>query len=236
MYRFLTQHNLNPIFIRKCPVFLLILLFFNNTHAFTEEELKWLESDNEEKSLAINEGELQFLTDEKKDILHSDNVISIDASSIDTGWVSLKQCYRHLDKLPEVDITYQYRFMRQLVITSRKNIEKAIVNNQTISLENISDNAEICITAEVRVFYQNPDGSYSLVNGPYHRRFLDGYYPYHVSLQVNYPSQLLKLISTTPASQRGFLVKQQENRISVDTFFEGRLNTEIIFTEQKNSN
>ena len=238
MYRFLTQSKLNQKFIRKRPFFLLILLFifYNNTHGFTEEELKWLESDNEEKSFAVNEGQLEFLTDKRKNILHSDNIISIDSNSIDTGWVSLKQCYRHLDKLPEVDITYQYRFMQQLTIISRKNIEDAIINNQSISLKNISDNAEICITAEVRIFYQNPNGSYSLINGPYHRQFLDGYYPYHVSLQVNYPSQLLKLISTIPASQRGFLVKQQENRISIDTFFEGRLNTEIIFTETKKSN
>jgi len=238
MYRFLTQSKLNLKLLEKRPVYLLILLsiFFHSAYAFTEEELKWLESDNEEKSLSVNEGQLQFLTEKKKNILHSDNTISINSASIDTGWVSLKQCYRQLDKLPEVDITYQYRFMRQLTISSKKNIEEAVVNNQSISLKNIIDNAEICITAEVRIFYQNPDGSYSLVNGPYHRRFLDGYYPYHVSLKIFYPEQLLQLVKTIPPSQPGFRILQQHNQVSVDTIFEGRLNTEIIFTEHPEPN
>ena len=69
----------------------------------------------------------------------------------------------------------------------------------------------------------------SLINGPYHRRFLDGFYPYHVSLNIHYPYSLLLFQDSTPEQQNGFSVIQETNKIIIDTYFEGILNTEIRF-------
>jgi len=231
MYRLLTYLVITQNKFDFCLIFLLFVTasFSTPLYAFTEEELQWFANDEEKNVDSVNEGELNFLTTTKNNTLHSINVLTINTQSIDTGWVKLRQCYRHLDKLPAVDITYQYRFMRALAIHSKKQIEKATINNQTISLENISDNAEICVRAEVRIFYQNSDGTFSLMNGPYHRRFLDGYYPYHVTLAVTYPQHVLRPVKTIPEEQQGFEIIHQQGKTTIDTVFEGILNTEIIF-------
>lgn len=221
----------------KCHIsaFLLLLLntFTVQVVAFTDEEERWLNSVDEEKAENVNEGQLNFLQSTDKNVLHSINTLTITRHSIDTGWVSLHQCYRHLDQLPEVEITYQYRFIRHLKLVSKNNIDKAELHDQSITLSNINENAEICVSAEVRIFYQNPDQTFSLVNGPYHRKFLDGYYPYHVTLKIHYPVKQLAFISSLPVAQPGFSVVNNNSTLIVDTLFEGILNTEIIFKERK---
>ena len=164
-----------------------------------------------------------------KPLLHSINEITIDANSIDNGWVKLVQCYKNLDAVSEMDIVYRYRFMRNLKIASTVNIGSVRSKQQLVELEDVKQNAEICVNAEVRVFYQNPDGTFSLVNGPYHRKFLDGYFPYHVTLIVNYPSKELKHVSNKPLVQRGFKLRHESNKLLIDAVFAGTLNTEIVF-------
>lgn len=222
------------LLIKIIKPFHLILLqccLFTNALAFTDAEERWLNSDTDISTEHVNEGQLHFLKKKDSDIFFSDNILTINNKSIDDGWVKLNQCFANLDKLPEVEISYQYRFIKDLRIVSKQNIGKAIPHQQSITLINIEENAKICVTANVRIFYQNPDESFSLVNGPYHRRFLDGFYPYHVRLQINYPSSALKYIKSTPANQTGFDLRQNNGQIIIDTYFEGILNTEINFIQ-----
>jgi len=123
--------------------------------------------------------------------------------------------------------------MRDLRVTSKRNIETVLVKGQSVQLTNITSKAELCVKAQVRIFYKNPNGTFSLVNGPFHRKFLDGYYPFHVTLKINYPSSLLKPVQTKPEAQAGFKLKKSDNAIFIDSFFEGMLNTEIIFQPVK---
>lgn len=193
---------------------------------------EWFNRDDETSSAEVNEGTLQFIPPPEKAVLHSVNTLTIDENSIDNGWVDLAQCYRHLDAVAVAEVVYRYRQMRGLRITSTHNIGSAQRQGQSVQLKDVLRGAELCIRAEVRIFYQNPDRTYSLVNGPFHRRFLDGYYPYHVTLTIHYPGQRLIVERTNPAAQTAFEVTQLANSLTIDSHFEGVLNTEIIFRER----
>lgn len=219
--------------MRNIIFLILLLLSFQvcaNEEATPEEQEKWLNKDDDFNGDHINEGELKFLQQAPdKPILHSLNIITISKNSIDDGWVKLEQCYKHLDPVPHAEVVYRYKSMRGLSVTSKHNIEMVLIKGQSVQLTNISSEARLCIKAEVRIFYKNPEGTFSLVNGPFHRKFLDGYYPYHVTLKIKYPSSLLKLVQTKPEVQAGFNIEKSENAILIDSYFEGMLNTEIIF-------
>ena len=92
--------------------------------------------------------------------------------------------------------------------------------------------ARLCIAAEVRILYALPDGRRVLRNGPFHRKFLDGYFPLHVSLQVRYPGNALRYLGISPQAQPGFAVAADHGRLSVDSWFAGELNIEISFSLQ----
>jgi hypothetical protein len=84
--------------------------------------------------------------------------------------------------------------------------------------------------AEVNVVEQKDAGRYMINSGPYYQQFLDGYYPYHVSLTVNYPAYLLDISRVTPEAQPLFRVFPGNNQLAIDTWFEGVLNIEIEFS------
>lgn len=197
----------------------------------TVEELqRWFEDDSEARALAVNEGELVFLAEPPdKRVPHSHNTLTISAASMDSGWVGLTQCYDGLDPVAEMQVVYRYKQMRGLAVASTENIGRAWVEGDSVQLADVQHHARLCITAEIRVFHQNPDGSFSLVNGPYHRRFLDGYFPLHVTLAVRYPAARLRFVAMQPVPQPGLTLRQDAGRLTVDTWFEGMLNTEIRF-------
>lgn len=196
-----------------------------------DEQEKWLNEDESFSPDQISGGELRFLVEPpKKPVLHSINTLTLSQDSIENGWVLLEQCYKHLDPVPDTEVVYRYKSMRDLRVISKRNIEAALVEGQSVQLTNITRNAELCVKAEVRVFYKNTNGTFSLFNGPFHRKFLDGYYPFHLTLKIDYPSSLLKLVQTKPGAQAGFNIKQSGNVIIIDSYFEGMLNTEIIFS------
>ncbi|MCW9013894.1 MAG: hypothetical protein OQL06_08930 [Gammaproteobacteria bacterium] len=190
----------------------------------------WLDDFSEKDASKVNEGVLTFLdTPVDRNSLHSANIFTIRESSLQTGWVGLKQCYRNLDATGRVEIVYQYRQMEKLRIVHQQGIAKAVIVNQSIQLEDVSAGANICVQAEVRVFYFNPDGSYSLINGPYMRKFLDGYYPYYVTMEIHYPGSLLLFKNTRPRAQKGFKVENTLNMLHIKAWFEGELMTDIRF-------
>lgn len=210
----------------------LILLAPTGTTAFTPEQEAWLEDDSEQRARDVNEGELTFLPgppDPKA--LHSASRLAITARSIDTGWVDLEQCYRNLDAVPEMQVVYQYKQLRNLQLLSARNIGKAWLDGQSVQLEDVGHDATLCIRAQVRIFYQNPDRTFSLINGPFHRRFLDGYYPYHVTLRISYPATQLEFLTTHPPARPGFAIQQKNGEVSIDAWFEGILNTEVRFAQ-----
>jgi hypothetical protein len=214
---------------------ILILACTYNSYASTPSDKdlqEWFESDEEGFTENISEGELRFLEKPPaKPSLHSINRISISHESMSTGWVLLEQCYEHLDPVAITEIVYNYESIRNLRIEKQENIDSTTLNKKSIQLENVRKNAKLCIKAEVKIFNKQADGTYSLVNGPFHRQFLHGYYPFHLSLQVNYPSSILKLVSTKPLPQNGFIVKKSVDMLYIESHFEGKLTIELLFTQ-----
>ena len=213
---------------------LLFLFIFSALQAETtpsaDDLEKWFLSDEVTPPTQSSDHHLSFIdppTD--KPALHSVNKITISQQSIKTGWVDLMQCYQHLDPVPEMEVIYNYKTMRNLRIIKSKNIEQSSVEGQTVQLENVLKNAQLCVSTEVRIFYKNKNGTYTLVNGPFHRQFLDSYFPFHLTLKVNYPSTQLKFINSKPISQLGFNVKKSNNTLLIDSYCTGKLYTEITF-------
>ena len=203
---------------------------FANDKLSPAELDEWFEQQEFPSAVDVSEGELRFIsTVPDKPVLHSINKLIITPVSLDNGWVSLSQCYQHLDPVAVSEVVYQYKSMQDLTIIRYTNIEKAKVKGQTIELSGVQKNAELCISARVRIFYQNTNGTYSLVNGPFHRKFLDGYYPYHLTLEVQYPDERLQVLQTIPVAQPGMTVNINEGYLLFDGVFEGILNVEVIF-------
>lgn len=218
---------------------LLIFSFFISPLLYAKEFLspaeleKWFNSDDELPTSKVNDGQLNFLRNKPKEkIFHSEINVTIDQNSIDNGWVSLTQCYNNLDPVPRTAVVYRTYFFKNLKILSSKNIKTSKVSGHKVILNDVSKNASLCIGANARNFYQNEDESFSLVNGPYHRKFLDGYFPYHLNLNIHY-SPLLKFNYSVPKQQSGFKITQLANSLLVDTLFEGKLKTEFRFNLKK---
>ena len=195
---------------------------------------RWLESDELMPPSAstdqVNEGTLVFLTQRPaRQVHHHQNHLIIDADSLLSGWVRLKQCHDNLDRVPRAQIMYNQERIRDLQIITSGNIEESWVENNSVQLRNVQENARLCVRAWTRALVSNDDGSYSLRNGPFMRRFLDGYYPLRVSMQIDYAASGLQLIAMKPERQQGFDVTEQNGSLAFDAWFEGRLKTEFLF-------
>ena len=219
----------------------LIFLFSIFSFAFTsltqakeflspEDLERWFNSDDDHPTRTVSDGQLTFLnTKVKEGTFRSDITITIDQNSIDNGWVALTQCYSNLDSIHRTAIVYRKNFIKNITILSSKNIKLTEVSGNKVLLQDVTNNASLCVGINSRTFYQNEDLSFSLVIGPYHRKFLDGYYPYHLNLNIHFDPKL-KFKYSLPKSQPGFEIKQQSNSLLIDTLFEGRLKTEFRFT------
>lgn len=194
----------------------------------------WFEDDSDLDIEDVNEGELTFIAPiSDKSILHSGSVLSITEKSLATGWVGLEQCYRNLDRVDKMDVVYRYKNIKQLKIISSGNISEAKVDGQTIQLEDVSASAYICVQAEVQILEKINQDTFVLSNGPYYRRFLDGYYPYHITVSISYPAERLTYTRISPAPQPLFEVIQQPGRLLIDTWFEGVLLIDIQFSHTR---
>jgi len=200
----------------------------------TEELERWFESDEllppSDLAINVNEGNLVFL-DQKPDkpVHHHTNHLIISKHSLETGWVWLKQCHENLDQVPRAQILFRRGRVRDLQIITSTKIAESWVENNSVQLRDVRPGARLCVTAWTRALESGADGQYTMRNGPFMRKFLDGYYPMHVSMDINFTGTGLRLISVSPKQQVGFAIDQQPESVSFDAWFEGRLKTELMF-------
>lgn len=197
----------------------------------TPQELElWFNSPPDQSAAHVSEGELRFLaTPPAKAVHHHKNRLTLKNSSLLDGWADLTQCHENLDRVPSAQIVYRAGSIRKLTVQSYSGIEKVWVDGASVQMTNIGAGARLCITAQTRVLTQHGDGTYSVSNGPYKRSFLDGYYPMRVSMHVDYPPQLIQVISVFPAEQPGFHIWKEKDSLGFDALFEGELYTQIRF-------
>ncbi len=195
-----------------------------------EEAVDPLDDDRfwEMPQVESNRGTLAFLHEAPDEpIHHHENQITLDSGSLRDGWVELRQCHRDIDPVGRVQIVYQDAGTRDLAIESRTNIEEAWVEGASVQMRQVRDGAEICVRARSQMLKSSANGQYVLENGPFMRRFLDGYFPMHVTVVVNWGDLDLTLARTEPAAQPGFEVTASAYGVIVEALFEGRLNTAL---------
>ena len=179
----------------------------------------------------VNEGQLNFLTvPPNKPLHHHQNHIVIEADSLDNGWVTLKQCHDNLDAVPLAQITFREGFVRDLRIESSRGIAEAWVEGPSIQLRQIEPGSRLCLVAQTRALRNTGGGYFNLNNGPYMRKFLDGYYPMRVTLDIDYPINLLKLLDISPQATAGLSQQESPGHIHMDAVFEGELRTLVQFS------
>lgn len=220
-------------------VFLFSLLFLLanigvKANDISPEELeRWFNSDDSAPPVpikSVNEGTLAFLSTPPKDKLHHHhNSVTILPNSLQDGWVRVKQCHSNLDQVGATQVVFKAERVKDLKVLEYKNIGRAWVEGPTVQMTDIGAKATICLQAKTRALYIKDDGSYCLRNGPFMRRFLDGYFPIRVSMDIIFKGTGLKLVGSLPKQQKGFSIWQKQNRLGFDTIFEGRLRTEFSF-------
>jgi len=204
----------------------------SSTHGDDEfdnfENIDWFEDDLKTDTDRVNEGELAFLAvPPVKAVHHMHNIVILDGNSRDSGWVRLEQCHRNIDKVPRAQIVFHKERIRNLQIRNAENMGKAWVEGASVQLTDIGEDSSLCLEADSRALSANGDGSFRIENGPFMRRFLDGYYPMRVSEQILLADSGLRFSAIKPARQPGFEVEADAETIRFDAWFEGRLRTEV---------
>lgn len=218
---------------------MLLTTLITDSHAdeIPPEELeRWFNSDSFEppRYQDVNEGQLVFLaTAPEKIPHHHHNSLTIYPHSLADGWVGLEQCHYNMDKVPLAQIVFRPERIRDISITHKQNIEKAWVEGPSVQMENVQAGARLCLRAFTRSLARNADGSYTLTNGPYMRKFLDGFYPLRVSIDIFHADTSLQLVRHTPTEQDGLKVERKDHSLHIDTVFEGQLVTEFHFTTRQ---
>ncbi len=209
---------------------------FSNANEISPEELeRWFNTDSLEppRYKEVNDGQLVFLAQKPdKQLHHHHNSVTILPNSLSDGWILIKQCHSNIDKVAAAQILFKAGKVKNIKVVSSENIEKTWVEGASVQMENIKADAELCVQANTHSLKHHSDGTYSLRNGPFMRRFLDGYFPLHVSLDLDYAQTDLELIDISPVIQTGFDVEKKDGSVKIDTIFEGRLHTEFHFKQK----
>lgn len=184
-------------------------------------------------TFAINEGELHFLTEPPAEPPHRHTKrLRVTPDSLQSGWVVAEQCHYQLDQVSAMEIVFGKDKVRKLKVVNAQNIGELWIEGPTVQMKNVGADAFVCIASENRILARNIAGDYVLTTGPFMRRFLDGYFPMQVSLEVDYPEKLLQFDNVTPAELKLHTVGGA-GHLKVDTLFEGRLTIALRFTDKK---
>ena len=230
--------NRDLLMMRTAEILFLSLMLTLSTltpiyaESMSEQELEdWFNDDSDMAIDDVNEGQLTFIPQPAdKAVLSTNAVVTMTKASLDTGLVSLQQCYRNLDPVPEVDVVYRYKNMQQLRIVSSGNIAETRVAGNSVQLKDVTVGAFVCIAADVTLLEKVADGFYLLSMGPYYRRFLDGYYPYHTIITLNYPFELIDFNDISPPTGPDFKVRRKPGELILDAWFTGVLQLDIRFS------
>ena len=209
-------------------VMLLNVLVFTDVRA--DDEWQFPDDDLESRITGVNEGVLEFLSKPpKQPVHHHKNRIEIIPASLDNGWVKLEQCHTNLDQVGLLEVTYHPNRIRDIYILSFRNIGTIQVQGARVELTEIGPGAIFCLLAESKALIKLNGEGYRLRNGPYMRRFLDGYYPMRVSLEIKYPESLISLKDYKPLPGESGSIILNPGFIHWDSWFQGRLFTDFDF-------
>jgi hypothetical protein len=210
----------------------LLLLLLISTPVFALHVWEHDDWDDSERTQQVNEGKLHFIEQNPGEVHQHTNTVQISAQSLRDGWVSFQQCHANIDPVSRAQFVYNRERTRDIEVAKSLDIGRVWVENNTIQVEGVGKQAQLCMRARSRNLELLPNGGFRLRNGPFMRRFLDGYYPLRLSLTVEYPAELMRVAAIEPKAQPGFEVTDNNGAIAVNAVFEGRLVTAIEFRRQ----
>ncbi len=183
----------------------------------------------EKKASEVNEGELEFLQQEPDpESARMVKRLELDKDSLSGGWARMHQCHHNLDPAAAVQIVYNEERTRDIRITRREGVGQAEVDGPSVQMKDIERGASLCVEAQVLAILPHPDkAGYIVDNGPFMRRFLDGYYPMQVRLEVNWPEEMLAFEQSSPPAQPGLDIEANDQGVTLDAHFEGRLESRL---------
>lgn len=183
----------------------------------------------EARARAVNEGELAFLPREPAaDAARMEKRLDLAWESLDDGWAPMHQCHHNLDPAAAVQIVYNDERTRDIRITRRDGVGRAEVDGPSVQMRDIERGASLCVAAQVLAILPHPDkAGYVVDNGPFMRRFLDGYYPMQVRLEVRWPEGMLAFEESSPPAQPGLAIESNDQGVTLDAYFEGRLESRL---------
>jgi hypothetical protein len=185
----------------------------------------------EKRALEVNEGELQVLDRPPEAAAHHhQNRLMITEQSLNDGWVTMYQCHSNLDKVSASQIVYNKDRIRNINVLSSQNIGSARVEGHTVQLTDIMAESKICISADKKALHYDK-GRYYLKLGPFMRRFLDGYYPMHVQVEVCYPVSM-QLVSASPVDALRH-TSGNTSYADIDLWVVGKLEIELVFISKR---
>ena len=216
--------------IKAVYLLLPLVLLMHYPAIAVEDPEAWLDDESDNRTLLVNEGRLKFHSGiPNQRVLQTSNWLTVSPESLQSGWVALYQCQRNLDPVAAVEIVYRYEGIRNLRVISSRRIDHARVEQNSVQMVQVHEGGEICVEAEVQVLKTSGEGNYSLKSGPFHRRFLDGYYPLQLDYRIRWPAERLQLESVEPERQEGFSIREQPGELTINTLFEGKLTLMIHF-------
>jgi hypothetical protein len=197
----------------------------------------WLDAHQEAQTATVNEGALNFLETPPAEAVHAHhNRITLSRQSLQDGWAGLYQCHTNLDAVPAAEVVFRPGRMRNLQVEKVSAIGRAWVEGHSVQLEDVASGAELCLSGETQVVVTEPGGGFQVRNGPFMRRFLDGFYPMHVRLEIVLPPGDWALVSSQPIDQPGFAIARTAEGLDVEAWFEGELRTEFHFAPADSEN
>lgn len=198
-----------------------------------EWEAAWEAAEERERQMErarnVNEGELVFLQQEPAaDSARMEKRIDLAWGTLADGWARMHQCHHNLDPAAAVQIVYNGERTRDIRITGRDGVGQAEVVGPSVQMREIERGASLCVEAEVLAILPHPEkAGYVVDNGPFMRRFLDGYYPMQVRLEVSWPEGMLTLQKSEPPAQPGLAIKANPRGVTLDAHFEGRFESRL---------
>lgn len=229
-----------PRWLRIAVLLPLFALTANPAMAENDEaawEAAWEEAEEREreqqnlieKARNVNEGDLVFLDARPEaGAPRMEKHLYLTFESLETGWARMEQCHHNLDPVPAAEVVYNGERTRAIEITHSERIGSAIVEGDSVQMGDLRKGATLCVQAESKALESlSDDAGFVVENGPFMRRFLDGYYPMQVELAIEWPAGLLELVETMPAEQPGHAVAHDDRSVTIRAHFEGRLVSQV---------
>ena len=208
-----------------------LLLLAGSSVPFADDA--WFDIDD--RVDAVNDGALKILpVAPEKPVHHHFNAITVTEESLESGWIQLRQCHFNLDPVHALEIRYRPNGVRDLQIVSSRNVGAARVEGATVQLTGIAREGEICIHAMTRALRREGE-RFLLQNGPYMRRFLDGYYPMRITVALSVPDNV-RVVRVHPEQSAGLKVEVTEAGASLSGWFEGVLYTRVWMCRKSSPN